>query len=104
MVTTGLAVVHDGTEHLPRILGVRSTGSADLVRVRMLPGQPVEDWAGVATRLAQTFGVLDCRVRSVSGRPHELVLWFLVTDPLADPVPRSRSPCRGRSWTWPGCR
>jgi len=31
--------------------------------------------------------VLDCRVRSVPGRPHELVLWFLVVDPLADPVP-----------------
>jgi S-DNA-T family DNA segregation ATPase FtsK/SpoIIIE len=87
VVTTGLAVVHEGTEHLPRLLGVRSTGCADLVGVRMLPGHSVEDWAGVAARLAQTFGVMDCRVRTVPGRPHELMLWFLVADPLAEPVP-----------------
>ncbi|NMM25134.1 MAG: cell division protein FtsK [Phycicoccus sp.] len=86
MVTTTLAVRVEGTEYLPRLVSVRSTGCLDVVRVRMLPGQTLADWATNAPRLAQTFGVVDCRVRSVPKRTHDLALWFLSTDPLTAPV------------------
>jgi S-DNA-T family DNA segregation ATPase FtsK/SpoIIIE len=85
MVTTGLAVLVDGREYLPKIRSVKSTGSVDLVRVRMLPGQTIEDWAEAAPRLAQTFDAQECRVRSTEKR-QQLCLWFLVIDPLTQPV------------------
>jgi S-DNA-T family DNA segregation ATPase FtsK/SpoIIIE len=74
MVTTALAVRVEGTEYLPKVVSVLSTGCVDVVRVRMLPGQTLSDWAANAPRLAQTFGVVDCRVRSVPGRAHDLAL------------------------------
>lgn len=87
MVTTGLAVRVDGEEYLPKIVSIRSSGTVDLVRVRMLPGQVLEDWADNAPRLAQTFGTQECRVRTVAGRRRDLELWFLVEDPLTAEVP-----------------
>jgi DNA segregation ATPase FtsK/SpoIIIE, S-DNA-T family len=51
----------------------------------MLPGQTLSDWAANAPRLAQTFGVVDCRVRSVPGRAHDLALWCLRSDPRSPP-------------------
>jgi S-DNA-T family DNA segregation ATPase FtsK/SpoIIIE len=92
MVTTGLAVRVEGTEYLPKIVSVRSTGCVDVVRVRMLPGQTLQDWAADAPRLAQTFGALDCRVRSVPKAAHDLALWFLSSDPLTAPVAPFDSP------------
>jgi S-DNA-T family DNA segregation ATPase FtsK/SpoIIIE len=86
MVTTGLAVRVEGTDYLPKVVSVRSTGCLDVVRVRMLPGQTIQDWAANAPRLAQTFGALDCRVRAVPKRTHDLALWFLSSDPLSTPV------------------
>ncbi|WP_298455299.1 FtsK/SpoIIIE domain-containing protein [uncultured Cellulomonas sp.] len=86
MVTAGLAVRVDGTGYLPRLVSVASTGAVDVVRVRMLPGQTLTDWASNTQRLAQTFGAVDCRVRTVPGRAHDLALWFLTTDPLTAPV------------------
>lgn len=86
MVTTGLAVVVDGREYLPQVRAVRSTGTVDVLRVRMLPGQTIEDWATAGPRLAQTFDAQECRVRSVPGKRQELALWFLVDDPLIKPV------------------
>ena len=64
--------------------------SVDRVRVRMLPGQTVEDYAAVADRLAQTFGASAVRVRSVPARPHHVELWLLTADPLTavvEPLP-----------------
>ena len=72
---------HD-TEYLPQLLRVRSTRSVDRVRVRMLPGHTLDDYAAVADRLGQTFGTFDCRIRSVPRRVHELELWLLIADPL----------------------
>lgn len=101
MVTTALAVRVEGTEYLPKIVSVRSTGCLDVVRVRMLPGQTLADWASNAPRLAQTFGVVDCRVRSVPRRAHDLALWFVSTDPLTVPVAPFDSPdsCDGLDLT-----
>ena len=92
MVTTALVVRVEGTEYLPKVVSVLSTGCVDVVRVRMLPGQTLSDWAANAPRLAQTFGVVDCRVRSVPKRAHDLALWFLSTDPLTAPVAPFVSP------------
>jgi len=50
--------------------------------VRLLPGQVLTDWAAVAERLAKTFGAVDCRVRSHKRNRRQVVLWFLVDDPL----------------------
>jgi S-DNA-T family DNA segregation ATPase FtsK/SpoIIIE len=86
MVTTGLAVTMGDQEYLPAIRSVRSSGTVDVVAVRMLPGQCLSDWAQAAPRLAQTFGVLDARVRSVPGDPRRVVLWLLAADPLTSPV------------------
>jgi S-DNA-T family DNA segregation ATPase FtsK/SpoIIIE len=86
MVTTAMALRVEGIVYLPRLVSVTSTGGVDVVRVRMLPGQTLTDWASNASRLAQTFGVLDCRVRSVPGRTHDLALWCLRSDPLTTPV------------------
>ena len=82
MDTAGLLVERRRTDYIPPLLGVRSTRTVDRVRVRMLPGQRVEDYAQVADRLAQTFGAQDCRVRSVRKRRHLVELWFLINDPL----------------------
>ncbi|MBM7783568.1 FtsK/SpoIIIE domain-containing protein [Tenggerimyces flavus] len=61
----GLHQVKDGQEIYPPVLRVQSTGSVDKVRVRMLPGQILPDYAQFAHRFAQTYEALDCRVRSV---------------------------------------
>ena len=100
MDTAGLNAHRDGTEHLPTLGRVTSTRGMDRVRVRMLPGQTHADWAKVADRLRQTFGALDCRVRTVPGRVHDLELWFLTVDPLIEPVrPRARGVTRAVVWS-----
>lgn len=87
MATAGLARTVDGAERIPQLLGVTSQGAVDVVRVRMLPGQVVEDWTKVGPRLAQTFGVLELRARSVPGRVHDVELRAQRHDPLAAVVP-----------------
>ena len=86
MVTTGLAVRLNGREYLPKLVKVASTSSVDRVTVRMLPGQVAEDYAEVVERLAQTFDAADCRVRTDPQHRDRLILWFLVHDPLTEPV------------------
>jgi len=86
MDTAGLAVPWRGTIWNPSVLTVTSTLTVDRVRVRMLPGQTVEDYAAAAARLAQTFGAQAVRVRSVPARPHHVELWLLTNDPLTEPV------------------
>ena len=86
MVTCGLDVKVVDKQFLPELRRVRSTRTVDRVRVRMLPGQVLEDYAAQAERLAMTLGAVECRVRT--GKKHgEVELWFLVDDPLRDLVP-----------------
>lgn len=85
--TAGLTVTRHGTVFVPPLVTIACTRTVDRVRVRMLPGQTVEDYATAAPRLAQTFGAVDCRVRSVPGRVHLVELWALIADPLTQPVP-----------------
>jgi S-DNA-T family DNA segregation ATPase FtsK/SpoIIIE len=86
MGACGLTSRLGGVDHLPRLVRVRSTSAVDEVALAMLPGQVLGDYTGVSDRLAQTFGAIDARVRTVAGRPNELVVWFLSKDPLVKPV------------------
>ncbi|MGH3367920.1 MAG: FtsK/SpoIIIE domain-containing protein, partial [Nocardioidaceae bacterium] len=86
MVTCNLAVRVSGREYLPKLIRVSSTRSVDRVTVRMLPGQVADDYSEVADRLAQTFDASDCRVRTDPRHRDRLILWFLVDDPLTEPV------------------
>ena len=54
----------------------------------MLPGQVLDDWTAMAPRLAQTFDAQECRVRTTAHH-QRLELWFLVEDPLTQPIPPS---------------
>lgn len=82
METAGLTVTRNGTAFVPPLLRLDCTRSVDRVTVRMRAGQTLDDYAAVADRLAQTFGAVDCRVRSVPARPHHVQLWLLIHDPL----------------------
>jgi DNA segregation ATPase FtsK/SpoIIIE, S-DNA-T family len=85
MTTAGLAVAEG--QVLPVLGRVRCRRNVDVVRAQMCPGQTVEKWTKAAEQLAQTFGALDLRVRSVRNRPHLVELWFLTRDPLDVEVP-----------------
>lgn len=87
MVTSGLSITAGATELLAVLSRVRATPTVDVVRVRMLPGQTVEDWAKASARLAQTFGVLSVRARPVAGSVHAVELWCRTGDPLTAVVP-----------------
>ena len=86
MDTIGLTKERHGTDYVPPLVAIRCNRWMDQVTVRMLPGQRLQDWVDVADRLAQTFGALDCRVRSCR-HAQRVQLWFLVRDPLAQVVP-----------------
>jgi DNA segregation ATPase FtsK/SpoIIIE, S-DNA-T family len=90
MVTCGLAIHVNGREFVPSLLRVTSAGPVDQVRVRMLAGQVPEDYAQMSERLARTFGAAECRVRTDPRHRDRVILWLLVEDPLADPVPPQR--------------
>jgi DNA segregation ATPase FtsK/SpoIIIE, S-DNA-T family len=87
MVNTGLGEHLNGREFIPTLLRVTSTGTVDVVRVRMLAGQVPEDYAQVADRIARTFGAAECRVRTDPKHRERVILWLLVEDPLQQPVP-----------------
>ncbi|MGH4009794.1 MAG: FtsK/SpoIIIE domain-containing protein [Pseudonocardiaceae bacterium] len=69
---------------LPKVLGVRSGASWDLVRVRLLPGQKPEDVDEATRALASARGVARCQVRELS--PNVVSIDFQRRNLLADPV------------------
>lgn len=96
MVTCGLDARVIERQYLPELVRVRSTATVDRVRVRMLPGQILDDWTEQAERLAMSLGAVECRVRT--GPKHgEVELWLLVADPLKDLVPVFEPPQPGRT-------
>jgi S-DNA-T family DNA segregation ATPase FtsK/SpoIIIE len=74
---------HSNTQ-LPRVIRVRSGGSWDLVRVRLVPGQKPEDFDAAARALASARGVARCQVRELS--PNVVSIDFQRRNLLADPV------------------
>jgi S-DNA-T family DNA segregation ATPase FtsK/SpoIIIE len=91
MVTSGLSLAQNLGASLPRLRRVRAEPARDVLRVRMLPGQTVEQWQAAGPRLAATFGVRAVRVRRVRrvpGRPLDLdVLCLRRSLPVADTAP-----------------
>jgi S-DNA-T family DNA segregation ATPase FtsK/SpoIIIE len=71
---------------VPLLVRTWSTPIFDRLRIRMVAGQRVEDWAEESDRLAQTFGALACRVHTLPNKPHWLELMFLTSEPLAKDV------------------
>ncbi|GAA3218973.1 cell division protein FtsK [Pseudonocardia petroleophila] len=57
--------VKPGAGRTPRVVGVRSGGSWDEVRVRLVPGQTPEDFDLAARSLAVARGVARCQVREL---------------------------------------
>lgn len=92
MLTAGLTLRDSWGGDLPTLRSVRAEAGGDVVRVRMLPGQTVEQWQAAAPKLAQTFGHRMMRVRRVPGRPQEVELFVRrrngvlrnVTEPAVD--------------------
>ena len=69
---------------LPQVLGVRSGGSWDEVRIRLVPGQKPEDFDQAARALASARGVARCQVRELS--PNVVSIDFQRRNLLTDPV------------------
>ena len=69
---------------LPKVVGVRSGASWDLVRVRLVPGQKPEDFDVAARALASARGVARCQVRELA--PNVVSIDFQRRNLLADPV------------------
>ncbi|MGH3822552.1 MAG: FtsK/SpoIIIE domain-containing protein [Pseudonocardiaceae bacterium] len=69
---------------LPRVLGVRSGGSWDEVRVRLVPGQKPEDVDEATRALACARRVARCQVRELA--PNVVSIDFQRRNLLADPV------------------
>ncbi|MGB9281345.1 MAG: FtsK/SpoIIIE domain-containing protein [Pseudonocardiaceae bacterium] len=69
---------------LPKVLGVRSGASWDLVRVRLVPGQKPEDFDDAARALASARGVARCQVRELT--PNVVSIDFQRRNLLTDPV------------------
>ena len=70
---------------LPRVLGVRSGASWDMVRVRLVPGQKPEDVDEATRALASARGVTRCQVRELT--PNVISIDFQRRNLLTDPVP-----------------
>src|SRR5690606_27829682 len=102
MAVCGLSKKVNDVDRFPRLVRVRSTSTVDRVRVKTLRGQTLADYAENMTRLAESAGTVDCRVRRLfwpglrlrdrqlvkpKVRARVLDLWYLVVDPLAELVP-----------------
>jgi len=85
MTLAGLAPSYRGRVLVPVLVGVRAAGSVDLVTVRLVTGQAPDAFADRTPNLAHAFGAQLCRVRDA--RPGAVVLEFVRSDTLADPIP-----------------
>lgn len=87
MLTAGLTLREAWGGDLPTLRRVRAAEGGDVLRVRMLPGQTLEQWRAATPQLAQTFGKRSIRVRRVNRRLQELDLFVpLRTAPAAVPL------------------
>jgi S-DNA-T family DNA segregation ATPase FtsK/SpoIIIE len=85
MTLAGLAPSYRGRVLVPVLAGVHAAGSVDLVTVRLVTGQAPDAFADRAMNLAHAFGAQLCRVRDAG--PGAVVLEFVRSDTLADPIP-----------------
>jgi S-DNA-T family DNA segregation ATPase FtsK/SpoIIIE len=91
MTVAGLAPLYQG-RLLPVLGKVTATRYTDRVRVRLVSGQSVSDFADRADNLAHGFGAMLCRVRTA--RSGAVLLEFVRRDALAQVVPALPVPAR----------
>lgn len=89
--TAGLTRVMTDREDIPQLKHVRSTRYTDRVRVKVLRGQGLADWAVHCDQLAQAFDCDQVRIASVKDRRgvrrrQYLELVAVINDPLEDGV------------------
>jgi S-DNA-T family DNA segregation ATPase FtsK/SpoIIIE len=77
----GLTVVLNDHIAVPRLHRVKVGDASDVVTVRMLYGQSIDDWQAVSDALAHAFGALSVRVRAL--KPGWAVIDVHHTDALA---------------------
>ncbi|MGW4774216.1 hypothetical protein ACWEO2_40010 [Nocardia sp. NPDC004278] len=75
----GLTVEKNHQLLVPKLASVTLRRAADVVRVRMLPGQAPTDFAGQLRGLAVAFGAATCNLRLVDHRPALIELVFTRT-------------------------
>ncbi|MGO9080188.1 MAG: FtsK/SpoIIIE domain-containing protein [Streptosporangiaceae bacterium] len=85
MTISGLAPMYRGRLLLPVLGRVASTRYTDRVQVRLVSGQCTADLAARADNLAESFGVLLCRIRTA--RRGFVVLEMVRRDALAAVIP-----------------
>jgi DNA segregation ATPase FtsK/SpoIIIE, S-DNA-T family len=90
MTLSGLAPVYRGRLLLPVLGKVASTRYTDRALVRLVSGQCSADFAARADNLAESFGVLLCRIRSA--RRGWVVLELVRRDALAAIIPALQVP------------
>jgi hypothetical protein len=84
MTLAGLAPSYRGRVLVPVLTDVRTSGSVDLVTVRLVTGQAPDTFADRTLNLAHAFGAQLCRVRNAS--PGAVLLEFVRSDTLSDTV------------------
>ncbi len=104
MLTSGLSLRENWGGDLPVLRSVCEDAGSDVLRVRMLPGQTLEQWKTATSALAQTFGARQVRVRRIPNRAQELELVVArrrgarihhVTELPVEPVPQPATAARG---------
>jgi S-DNA-T family DNA segregation ATPase FtsK/SpoIIIE len=85
MTLAGLAPSYRGRVLVPVLAGVQAAGAVDLVTVRLVTGQAPEAFAERTANLAHAFGAQLCRIRDA--RPGTVLLEFVRSDTLAEPIP-----------------
>jgi DNA segregation ATPase FtsK/SpoIIIE, S-DNA-T family len=85
LTLAGLAPSYRGRVLVPVLADVRAAGAVDLVTVRLVTGQAPQAFADRTPNLAHAFGAQLCRVRDA--RPGLVLLEFVRSDTLADPIP-----------------
>jgi S-DNA-T family DNA segregation ATPase FtsK/SpoIIIE len=84
MTLAGLAPSYRGRVLVPVLASVHAADAVDLVTVRLVTGQAPDAFAERTVNLAHAFGAQLCRVRDA--RPGAVILEFVRSDTLADPI------------------
>ncbi|MFD3429276.1 cell division protein FtsK [Nocardia fluminea] len=85
----GLSSVLDNEVKTPYLTSVKPGPAADILEIKMLDGQRLEDWAQQADALRHAFGAIGVRIRLF--KPGWIRLEVVHRDTLAEPIPLPRA-------------
>jgi S-DNA-T family DNA segregation ATPase FtsK/SpoIIIE len=84
-------IIDNGYDDVPKLGKVTVTPAGDTIRVKVLPGQTVQDFVGLeggtARALAKAFRARECRVTDIAQTDYVTLELPRGDDPLADTVP-----------------